>query len=298
MFIKNNLRKIELLINRNQMYNKKLEMKQQKKANIEKNIYELLIDEDDNIEDIKNHEININKNKDDKLVNNKKNLKNNNSELNENNNIIDKHINKEEIQENIINDKHINKEEIQKENKKQENILLHTSWDLYIHEFPSNNWSPTSYDYIYEIKDIYDFWKLFNNIHKIDSYSSNIFVMRSGVGPIWESDDNRNGGECSICIDAEKGYDLFSLLSMLIMSEHLVNDPNIINGISIVTKKITTHENPDGNNLTYIKIWTRTKFREIRNIVDKNINHKYPHLSIVFKEYEKPDKKGRRKLQY
>jgi hypothetical protein len=122
--------------------------------------------------------------------------------------------------------------------------------------------------------------------------------MRSGIGPIWESDDNRNGGECSICIDAEKGYDLFLLLSMLITSEYLVSDPNIINGISIVTKKITTHENPTGNNLSYIKIWTRTKFREICSIVDKNISHIYPRLSIVFKEYEKPDKKGRRKLQY
>jgi hypothetical protein len=122
--------------------------------------------------------------------------------------------------------------------------------------------------------------------------------MRSGISPVWESDDNRNGGECSICINADKGNDLLSLLSMLVMSEYLVDNPNIINGISIVTKKITTHDDPEGSNLSYIKIWTRTKFKEIRGIIDKNISNIYPHLSIVFKEYDKSDKKGRRKLQY
>lgn len=175
---------------------------------------------------------------------------------------------------------------------------LHTPWDVYFHDFPSNNWSPTSYDYIFEIKTVVDFWKLFKQIDKINTYTSNLFIMRSGIEPLWESEDNRNGGECSICVDADKSNELLELLSILIMDENLVNNPTIINGISVVTKKITTHDNPDGKNSSYIKIWTRTRFSEIQSIIDKKISHTFPQLSFRYKEYDKPNKKGIRKLKY
>lgn len=218
---------------------------------------------------------------------------------------ISKKIKKDESEKKIIIDAEIQKKkEDPKPNKekdlvvrKEPNKKLHTPWDVYIHDFPSNNWSPTSYDYIFEIKTIIDFWKLFKQLDKINTYTSNLFIMRSGIDPVWESEDNRKGGECSICIDADRSNELFELLSTMIMGEYLVSNPTLINGISIVTKKITTHDNPDGKNSSYIKIWMRTKFREIRSIIDKNINYVFPQLSIIFKEYDKPDKKGMIKLK-
>jgi hypothetical protein len=71
--------------------------------------------------------------------------------------------------------------------------------------------------------------------------------MSDNVTPIWEDNNNKNGGAWSILVNSDNAFELWEKLSVDLVSETIFN--NNINGISINQK----------NNIFIIKIWNNNK---------------------------------------
>jgi hypothetical protein len=79
--------------------------------------------------------------------------------------------------------------------------------------------------------------------------------MRNKIKPIWEDNENKKGGICSIKFDCyskpgriDVGTEVMILVSLLVMNETLISNGEEINGISYSIK----------NKSVLIKIWYKT----------------------------------------
>ena len=123
---------------------------------------------------------------------------------------------------------------------------FHSNWSIWYHH-QKNNWKLDSYKQIFIMDNIRDFWNFNNNLNIIGGINTqHYFMMRNDITPIWEDDNNKNGGCWSIKIPVEKSYELWIKLSMYIVGESLTNDELLVNGISICAKNTTT---------SVVKIW-------------------------------------------
>lgn len=133
-----------------------------------------------------------------------------------------------------------------------------------------NNWSINGYKCIYTFNNGVQFWQLYNNWNKLGTILDKpLFLMKENVQPIWEDENNINGGCWSFKIFNSQAEELWEELSTLFVTNNLLNDTNIddeILGLSISIKK---------NNYIVIKIWNRNnKNNSIINI-NKNILNKW-----------------------
>lgn len=140
------------------------------------------------------------------------------------------------------------------------NLYLSSNWTVWCHRADCDTWTKNSYINLYTIKNIGSFWRFFNNFHLIDKVSNQLFIMRDQIYPIWEDNNNRQGGICSLKIDcyngrnkSDIGSEVMTCLSLLMMNETLVPQNNDINGISFTVK--TKPGSPMYSVL--IKIWCR-----------------------------------------
>jgi translation initiation factor 4E len=135
-----------------------------------------------------------------------------------------------------------------------------STWTLWYHH-QKNNWKLQSYKKIYTIKTIEDFWKLFNNWNKIGGIlNQHYFLMRDDIGPIWEDNNNKNGGCWSYKKQNGDIFDLWTDLSVYMLGENLSSNPKSINGISVCLKN-------DGYSV--IKIWNKSSLDNSLS----NLNH-------------------------
>ena len=132
------------------------------------------------------------------------------------------------------------------------------NWVLWYHH-DKDNWKLSGYKQLYTIKTIADFWKLYNNFDKINITSKHLCLMKEGVTPLWEDDNNVNGGCWSFRINDDSALELWETLSVYLVSEELhINNQNDIVGLSICMKK---------NNNMDLKIWNRdSKNNSLKNI--------------------------------
>ncbi len=144
---------------------------------------------------------------------------------------------------------------------------------LWVHATNDNDWSINGYKRLYTIKNVSDFWKLFNNIHKLNFKNNNFFFMKPNVEPIWEDESNRHGGICSLRIELDFALKVYELLCIFLACEKLVVDISDINGISITPK----------NGWAIIKIWNKDKNKKISELLHKSILEKYKNVSIQYK---------------
>jgi hypothetical protein len=125
---------------------------------------------------------------------------------------------------------------------------LSHNWTIWYHH-EKDNWKLSGYKNIYEINTVGDFWRLYNNWHKVKGVNSkHFFLMKDNITPLWEDAENINGGCWSFKVtdtDAEK---LWTDLSTYIVCNQLSTDPTDIIGLSICLKK---------NNFSVIKIWNK-----------------------------------------
>lgn len=133
-----------------------------------------------------------------------------------------------------------------------------------------NNWSINGYKCIYTFNNGVQFWQLYNNWNKLGTILDKpLFLMKENIQPIWEDENNINGGCWSFKIFNNQAEELWEELSTLFVTNNLLNDTNIddeILGLSISIKK---------NNYIVIKIWNRNnKNNSIINI-NKNILNKW-----------------------
>jgi hypothetical protein len=104
-----------------------------------------------------------------------------------------------------------------------------------------------------------------------------LFVMRSGITPMWEDPKNRNGGCFSYKVINKQVHEVWKHLFFLLCGESLCGEKNVnkhVNGITISPKK----------NFCIIKIWLDTS-----NYQDPNVISDVPFLlknGCLFKKHE------------
>lgn len=129
---------------------------------------------------------------------------------------------------------------------------LNNEWSCWIHYQNDNNWTIDGYKKITNLKSLHDSVLLIENLHENIIKKTMLFFMKDNILPLWESDDNINGGSFSYKISNNILINTFKGLLYKILGNTIINDEimlNNINGISISPKK----------NFCIIKIWIKDK---------------------------------------
>lgn len=147
-------------------------------------------------------------------------------------------------------------------------MKLNTSWTVWIHENDNQDWSLGSYKSIYEINSIGSMWRFLWVLDNLNKNVRQYYIMRNGITPIWEDNNNKQGAICSIMIDnmnrnsrhsrGDLGVDAFSAICVLVMNESFVKNNHDINGLCYSIKSRSV----------LIKLWVKD-FDSNSNFIDK-----------------------------
>lgn len=145
------------------------------------------------------------------------------------------------------------------------NIKLPHKYSIWIHDLHGKKWGIDSYKKIYDITNVADFWKVFNNFSKLGLKHMHFFIMKDDIEPTWEHVENRNGGLVSYKIEIDQSAEVWETLACRMVCETLGLLENDINGISFSPK----------NNWGIIKIWNKNFNEDVSQVIDNDIIHKY-----------------------
>lgn len=152
------------------------------------------------------------------------------------------------------------------------NMFLHCFWTVWTHKEDCADWTEKSYTSVYEIDSIGKFWRFFNNFHLFDKKENQFFIMRKKIKPIWEDNENRKGGICSIKFDSfsrpgkiDVGTEMMISVCLLIMNETFLLNNSEINGISYANK----------NRSVLIKIWSKNYTTDMPNEIPTSLMIKF-----------------------
>jgi len=155
---------------------------------------------------------------------------------------------------------------------------LHGKWNLYYHLPNDKSWDLSSYKPIMEnIDTVEKLIALNEGLPENAVKHCMLFVMRSGITPMWEDPENRNGGCFSFKVANKQVHAVWKTLFYALCGETLCTDQkycSFFNGITISPKK----------NFCIVKVW-------LSNCVvqDPNILIQIPNLSkqgCLFKKHE------------
>ena len=144
---------------------------------------------------------------------------------------------------------------------------------------------------IAEFETIEDFWAIFQHLRKPDSCRPGIEfqLFRFGVKPIWEDENNKNGGKATIKLRKDFTTIIWEEMIFSLIGDVLPESiKNEINGIVVASRK-------DFNKL---EIWFKNWSVEKNNIIEKHIRDLLqmpPEVTLEFKQFfpeeiEKPKK--------
>ena len=151
---------------------------------------------------------------------------------------------------------------------------LNTSWILWHHSIENKEWDIKSYNELWTLNTIEDYWYMCNTWDKClpKLNESMFFIMRKygdddKVLPMWEDEHNANGGYWSFKITVDKVCKCWNNLIISVLGETFCKDNENIMGISISPKK----------HFCIVKIWVNNntfKLEDIHeiNLDDLNIN--------------------------
>jgi hypothetical protein len=134
---------------------------------------------------------------------------------------------------------------------------LNNNWTCWIHYQNDNIWTLDRYQNITTLTNLKDAVLFIENLDENIIKKTMLFFMKDSILPLWESEDNINGGCFSYKINNINIVNIFKILLYKIIGNTLSTNEttlNNINGISISPKK----------NFCIIKIWMRDK-NEITN---------------------------------
>jgi hypothetical protein len=129
---------------------------------------------------------------------------------------------------------------------------LNNEWTSWIHYQNDNDWTLESYQQITKFTNLKETVLFIENLNETIIKKTMVFFMKDAILPLWETEDNIEGGCFSYKITNNNIVNIFKTLLYKIIGNTLISDENImnnINGISISPKK----------NFCIIKIWIKTK---------------------------------------
>ena len=149
--------------------------------------------------------------------------------------------------------------------KSIENLhYLKNKWTLWAHLSNESDWGLNSYKNITTFDSVESILTLYENLPENIIKYCMLFIMKEGISPVWEDEQNRNGGCFSYKINNKFVTQIWKDLSYSLMGETLtenVSFNNNINGITISPKK----------SFCIIKIWISNCDNTDPNII-KNID--------------------------
>lgn len=157
---------------------------------------------------------------------------------------------------------------------KRRNDKLSDTWVLWSHHINEQAWDIDSYTKICDIKFDDDFEWLCQNFPPFEDYI--LYLMRTGIEPIWEDPKNRNGGCYSFKVSKLHYKETWEELSRALICDYICNDiedAETITGISI---------NPRTNT---IKIWNNDKNRKEITILNKCVKW-INYNGVIYKPHE------------
>ena len=137
---------------------------------------------------------------------------------------------------------------------------LSGSWTLWSHLPHDTDWSLNSYTKICQFNTVEEAVAVTEMLPPKLIVNCMLFLMRTGISPIWEDVRNRNGGCFSYKVGNKTVANTWKYLAYALVGETLAIDPKhnaIINGITISPKK----------NFCIIKIWLSTCTYQNPNII-------------------------------
>ena len=166
------------------------------------------------------------------------------------------------------------------------NFKLQNEWSLWYHDLSSNNWSLDSYKLIMKVKEYNDLCFLMNQYDNVNC--GMFFLMKNDIKPIFEDEQNINGGYWSLRISKKETCQYWRKIIYYLVIEGILEsseNEEYINGISI---------SPKINNCIF-KIWNghHKKFNvsSLRNDIDIIKNNDIYYLKHEDKDKEKKKKK-------
>lgn len=150
---------------------------------------------------------------------------------------------------------------------------LHTKWVLWVHDNNSKDWSVESYKNITTLSTVESFWRIFRNFHALGIKYRHIYLMREGITPTWEDENNRNGGICTVKIKMIDAKRIITELAMRVFGETFVEDMDDITGISISPK----------NMWAILRVWNRDAKNDLSKMLPKDLDSELKDLSIKYK---------------
>jgi hypothetical protein len=147
-------------------------------------------------------------------------------------------------------------------------MKLNSTWIVWIHENSNPEWDLRSYTSIFNIDSIGSMWRFLSVLDNLDKNVRQYYIMRDGITPIWEDNNNKNGAICSIMIDnmnrngrhsrGDLGVDAFAAICILVMNESFVKNNMDINGLCYSIKSRSV----------LIKLWVKD-YETNKYFVDK-----------------------------
>lgn len=117
---------------------------------------------------------------------------------------------------------------------------LNNDWTFYIHLHDNKDWSIDSYIKVARINTIEDAILLNDEINYDLIKKSMMFLMKEDICPLWEHDDNKNGGCFSFKILNKDINQVWKEVYFNIITTNMIKDNNNnskINGITLSPKK-------------------------------------------------------------
>jgi len=135
---------------------------------------------------------------------------------------------------------------------------LDDSYTLWLHNVFDNDWSINGYKKVYSFNNLEEAISLIENIDNELVEKTMLFLMKNNIKPIWEDENNHNGGCFSYKINNTLIVDVWKNMIYRLIGNTINEDENIIKnitGLSISPKK------------TYciIKIWISSIEKDILN---------------------------------
>ena len=175
-----------------------------------------------------------------------------------------------------------------------DDLKLSCNWVIWFHSINNKSWTEKDYSPIKKkISSVKDLLEFYNSFKYIDFKHNHVFIMREGVKPTWEDEQNRRGGICSFKTlffnkDHENlaSINVFRYLLLRVCGETLhtdINKQETITGISISPK---IYQNNTKKITCIIKLWNNDSSDDLSKTMNKDVLNKYESLSIRYKPTE------------
>ena len=136
-----------------------------------------------------------------------------------------------------------------------------------------------------EFDTVEDFWAIFQHLRKPDSCKPGIEfqLFRNPIKPIWEDDNNKNGGRISIKLRKDFTTIIWEEMIFAFIGDVLQEKiKNEINGIVVTSRR----------EFNTLQIWFKNWNLEKNNIIDNYIRDLLqipPEVNLDFKKFNKED---------